>query len=122
MNKKLVLIVDDEPMIRNCFKMMAESFGYVTEVAEDGIEGYTNFCKNAPDIIILDFKMPIMDGPSLANKIRTSHPETKTRIIGCTGFADEISKENKRYFDEILHKPVDYDNLKKILDKHASCV
>ena len=115
----LVLIVDDDPGVRDAFQMLIGFMGYRAEVAEDGEKGYDKFCEDVPDVILLDLKMPGLDGPTLARHIKTKHPHRKTRIIGCTGLIGALDKESASYFDEILHKPVFPSTIQEVLNRYA---
>jgi DNA-binding NtrC family response regulator len=65
MNQSLILIVDDEPDIRELVREILEDEGYRVEVAENGEAARTAFARNTPDLVLLDIWMPDIDGITL---------------------------------------------------------
>ena len=72
MDKKRILIVDDEKNIRNVIKEYARFEGYETFEAEDGMEAVEMCSKESYDLIIMDIMMPRLDGYSAVREIRKS--------------------------------------------------
>jgi len=65
MNQAQILVVDDEPDIRELVREILEDEGYEVAVAENGEAARTNFAKNTPDLVLLDIWMPDVDGITL---------------------------------------------------------
>lgn len=80
MNKNKILLVDDDPDIREIISFNLIKEGYNVEIAENGVQGVEMSLKFKPDIIILDVMMPDMDGMEACESIR-SNPETKDILI-----------------------------------------
>ena len=78
---KKILVVDDEEMIRQLFKVGLERFGYEVAVASSGNEGVKCFKENPADLIITDMFMPEKDGHTLIHEILSDFPETKFIVI-----------------------------------------
>ena len=72
-----VLVVDDEPDIRDSLVDILGYAGYEMLEAEDGGEGFEKASSQQPDIILLDVMMPVMDGFETLKKLR-ENPATKT--------------------------------------------
>ncbi len=84
-----VLIVDDHPMVRVGLKMLINSIEHITPIGEasDGLEAIA-FCKeNPPDVILMDIKMPQMDGIEATKSILQQNPNI--RVIALTSFRDD---------------------------------
>jgi DNA-binding response OmpR family regulator len=64
-----VLIVDDEPAIRNLERVILKSAGYEVLTASNGAEALEVLEHNAPSILVLDMAMPVMDGRSLFKRL-----------------------------------------------------
>ena len=64
-----VLIVDDEPAIRNLERVILKSAGYEVLTASNGAEALEVLEHNAPSVMVLDMAMPVMDGRSLFRKL-----------------------------------------------------
>lgn len=70
MDKKRILIVDDEEKIRSLVRKYAEFEGYIVDEAANGLDALTVFDKNTYDIVIMDIMMPVLDGLSASREIR----------------------------------------------------
>ena len=70
-----VLVVDDEPAIRQTAKPVLEAQGYEVRVAEDGFDALNHLNRGVPDIIISDLRMPNMSGFELLSVVRKRFPE-----------------------------------------------
>ncbi len=80
MTKNKILLVDDDPDIREIISFNLIKEGYNVEIAKNGVQGVEMSLKFKPDIIILDVMMPDMDGMEACESIR-SNPETKDILI-----------------------------------------
>lgn len=92
MNKS-ILIVEDEPVLQEVYKLVLTRKGYQVYSANNGIEGISQLKKNIPDMVLLDLFMPQMDGMDFLRNIdMNDYPSTK--IIVCTNVSDrETEKE-----------------------------
>jgi DNA-binding response OmpR family regulator len=105
---KRILIVDDEQDIISVFKMVLEMNDFEVDAYNDPLLALSNFKKNAYDLIILDIRMPDMDGFELYKKIRMV--DDKVKVCFMTAF-DDYRQEFKKSFpmlDEIkcfIRKP-----------------
>ena len=82
--KKKILIIDDDPLYA---KMVSEwiSYFYQTEIVSDGMMGISWLAKNEVDLILLDYEMPVVDGPKVLEMLRM-HPDTSSiPVIFLTG-------------------------------------
>jgi DNA-binding NarL/FixJ family response regulator len=80
-----VLIVDDQELVRAGFRMILERGGHeVVAEAGDGVEAVALAAEHAPDVVLMDIRMPRMDGVDATRKILADRPET--RIVALTTF------------------------------------
>lgn len=104
---EIVLVVDDEPTIRQITRQTLEAFGYSVLVAADGAEAVTTFVDYREHIavVLTDMMMPIMDGPSLIKILRRLEPGV--RIIGASGIASnaQIARALQAGVTHFLAKP-----------------
>ncbi len=86
--KKLILIVDDEAAFREIFSAKLTADGFSVDTAENGELGLEKAKKIKPDLILMDVRMPTMDGPTAVLKLRAD-PEIKdTKIAFLTSLGD----------------------------------
>jgi two-component system, OmpR family, response regulator MprA len=95
-----VLVVDDEPAVRDALRRALTLEGYEVDLAEDGIEGVTAAATRGPDAIVLDILMPGLDGLEVCRRIResgdrtpilmlTARDEVQDRVAGLDAGADD---------------------------------
>ena len=111
------MIIDDDKDITNLFSIFLEYNGYIVNAYTNPVEAFNNFSKNSHDLIILDLKMPKMDGMALYHKIK----EIDNNVIICFTTADLTYIEDLRKgiidIDKIvLYKPVLLKDLKNKID------
>ena len=82
MTKKIVLI-DDEPDLTYTIKNILEDNGFELDLFNDPILALNNYNVNFYDLVILDIKMPKMDGFQLYIKIREKDPKVKVCFLTC---------------------------------------
>ncbi len=119
---ELVLLAEDEPLIRDITRDSLESHGYRTVVASDGIEALSLYLqhKDAVKLVVLDMVMPYMDGPSTIRALEKISPNV--RVIAVSGSPEKIkaaeaaSKRGIRF----LPKPYTTDKLLRTLSDALS--
>src|SRR3954451_20357094 len=80
-----ILIADDETIIRLDLRGMLEAAGYEVEEARDGAEAVLLAESWAPDVVLLDVKMPVLDGIEAARRIIASRP---VPVVLLTAYSD----------------------------------
>ncbi len=102
--RKLVLIIDDESDFREIFKVKLSSVGMRVETAVNGEEGVRKAKQLKPDLILMDVKMPIMDGAQALMSLRDD-PDTKNlKVVFLTSLGDprqEMQALNRRFSEEL---------------------
>ncbi len=109
-----ILVVDDDPTIREIISELLKDEGYLVETAENGKEALEKFSTFQPDIVLTDYLMPEMDGITLC-KILKGNPKTiDTGVILITGVNDLETriKGLSAGADDFLGKPVMIPELK----------
>jgi CheY-like chemotaxis protein len=106
MNPKetVILVAEDEPVVRNLVRLMLSKEGYAVLTANDGQEAL-ELCETFADpihLLLTDVKMPRMNGLQLAEKVREQRPDTKIMIMSAET-AETILRENAP--DAFLRKP-----------------
>ena len=115
-----ILVVDDDPDIRDAVTMILESQGYEVVTACDGIEGLATLKAENPDVIILDLMMPKMDGFGVCKELQDPRwsKYKDTPILILTSVREDASR--RRYelevgleldVDDYIEKPMSPDIL-----------
>ena len=109
----VILVADDEPMVRRLVRQMLQPTGHEVLEAEDGLAAYNLIREQqgAFDLLITDIVMPHMDGAELVRRIESEYPELK--ILCISGYADRKSP-NGHYF---LPKPFTPVALRAMVEK-----
>ena len=108
---KKILIVDDEAGIVDEVKAYFEEEGFRVEAADSGKEGLRILKRMRPDLLILDIKLPDLNGLELLKAVKESFPQTKVIVI--TGYVDQnlIDAAERLGRDCFLQKPFDLPRL-----------
>lgn len=109
-----LLCIDDEPTVLTIRKMLLESVGYKVLLAQSGAEGLRILQSEQVHTVILDFKMPEMNGDEVARRIRITHPEMP--IIMLSAFID-LSKEQLKDVDAYITKGESPDVLLRTIER-----
>lgn len=89
MEKKLILVVDDEKNISDILRINLEKEGYRVSVAMDGEEGLSKALSENPELVLLDVMLPGMDGFEVCKRIRQ---KSEVPIVMLTARGEEIDK------------------------------
>lgn len=89
MSDATILVVDDDPQIRDVLTVALERAGFRVEIARDGAEGLRHIQAAVPDLAILDIGMPEMDGLALCRAIRVT---SEVPILFLTARDDEVDR------------------------------
>jgi DNA-binding response OmpR family regulator len=118
MEKKRILIVDDDPDLVETVSMMLEARGYAPLPAYGGIEGLEKARGERPDLIVLDVMMPDKDGYAVCNELKKDQAFSDIPIILLTAIGDHIttttytlSGGKETLADDFFQKPVDIQSL-----------
>jgi len=108
---KSVLIVDDDKGVRESLRQTLEYHKYRVVTAEDGPTALSRLKDGTYHLVLLDIKMPGMDGLSVLQKIRDGYPETATVMISAHGSIDTAVEATKLGAVDFLQKPLDQEEL-----------
>ncbi len=111
--KPRILVVEDDPDLRTILKLQLISQGFEVSEACDGAEGYAAVQAQAPDCVILDLMMPVMDGFGFLKRVRSIMAMTDVPILILTASEDDRNKVRGLQYqaDSFMNKPYDLDKL-----------
>jgi len=101
-----ILIVEDDPIIRKSEVIFLEDCGYRVLSAENGREGLEIFKREHPDLVLLDLRMPEIDGLDVLAVITAESPDIPVIIVSGVGSMDDAIKALKLGACDFLSKPV----------------
>jgi signal transduction histidine kinase len=106
-----ILLVDDEPDIREVLNLSLSDLGYHVFEAENGESALSKFKEVRPPIVLTDIKMPNMDGIELLQKVKHENPDTEVIMITGHGDMDLAIKSLKYEATDFIAKPIDVEAL-----------
>lgn len=110
-----ILVIDDDRNIKETIIMILEDEGYVVDCAETGSEAIKKTEATAYNVVLIDIRLPDMDGVELLTKIRNLVPRTRKIIMtGYPSIQNAIEALNKSA-DAYVIKPIDVEKLLSII-------
>ncbi|MFP3991580.1 response regulator transcription factor [Streptomyces sp. E11-3] len=106
-----ILIVDDEPAVREALQRSLAFEGYSTETAADGLEALDKATAYAPDLVVLDIQMPRMDGLTAARRLRATGSTTPILMLTARDTVGDRVTGLDAGADDYLVKPFELDEL-----------
>ncbi len=123
---KTILVVDDEKSVRDSLRMILTYAHYEVELAEDGARALSLLNSHPIDMVLLDIKMPGMDGIEVLEAMRKQNPELPIVIISGHGTIETAVEATKKGAFDFLSKPLDRDKLlvtvRNALEQHKLAV
>ena len=120
MTQEKVLIVEDEENERLGLAELVSSWGYRTESAADGHEGWEKIVSWSPSIVLTDLKMPRMGGMELLERIAGQTQTIAVVLVTAQGTIDSAVQAIRMGAYDYIQKPIDTNRLKTILQNVAS--
>jgi len=111
MAKPSLLIIDDEAVIRQTIRDIFEFEKYVVDEAPDGLEGLAKIKDNKYDVVLLDIKMPEMDGMEVLEKLQVINPQLPVVMISGHGTLETAVDAVKMGAYDFISKPPDLNRL-----------
>jgi len=105
-----ILIVDDEPMVRETIGRVLKEEGYVVDCAQDGVDAMGRLRANPPDVILLDLMMPGMNGRQFLTVLRNDL-HTNVPVVVMTAVHGLGQRALSLGADDMVEKPFDVDEL-----------
>lgn len=109
-----ILVADDDPTLRMVMEAFIRKMGYEVLLAENGQQAVDLFESDAPDLVILDVNMPVMDGFTACSTLKQHPSRPNVPVLMVTGLSDD--EDIERVFamgaDEYISKPLHWVVLK----------
>jgi DNA-binding response OmpR family regulator len=119
-----VLVVDDEPQVVWMLRFSLEAEGYQTYSARDGRAALEEIREHRPSVVLLDIMMPVMDGWSVLEELRSLPEAERPRVVVVSARASlrDRAKASELGADAFIPKPFNVDDLLAVVEglKRAS--
>lgn len=106
---KTILVVDDELASAEVLSLILEEEGYRTFCAANGQQGLARAHDVQPQLVILDFMMPVMNGAGMAKALRESPATRHIKILMNSSLPEDAVREHFSNYDAFLRKPYNVD-------------
>src|SRR5436190_18230483 len=124
--RRKILLVDDDPQILELYGTLLQDAGYQVDKAEHALAAVAAIVRAAPDLILADIRMPIVDGKELVQELRSHTDSRGIPVVAVTGYDSPGNREAALAAgcDEYITKPIDPKKFGKrvgeLLDQFAA--
>ena len=114
-----VLVIEDDPHIRDASRLLLEDLGARVLTAADGLGGLALLQAETPDIVLCDLRMPRLDGFGFIRRVRENPRWARLPVVAVSAFEDGAEQERVRQvgFDDTLGKPFDLAHLAGLVER-----
>jgi DNA-binding response OmpR family regulator len=110
-----ILVIDDEKGIGELIQLAMQAKGYSVEYATSGSDGISLFSRFDPDVVLVDKRLPDMDGLDVAKQIKKTEQGKKALLMLMTGDVSENDLD-KSLFCAAIEKPVSMSKLVSLIE------
>ena len=103
-----ILVADDEPAIRTMLEVILSADGHEIVAVQDGRSALAYLQSHTPDAMLLDVKMPFIDGFEICSRVKRIKRLRNTPVLLLTGLDDDQTRDQAKMVnaDDLVHKPV----------------
>ena len=106
-----ILVVDDEETVRRVLRSLLQKEGYEVIEAEDGRAGVELAKKEDPDVILMDLRMPVMDGLKACRLLKKDKKTKNIPVLVITAISESKMEAVKTGIDDFINKPFDTEEV-----------
>jgi two-component system, NtrC family, response regulator AtoC len=115
--QRSVLIVDDEQVLASAMADYLSRHGYAVKVEGSGEQALKSIEAESPDLVLLDYRLPRMDGLVVLRKIKESRPEIEVVMLTAHGSVEKAVEAMRFGAYDYLSKPIDLEELRLVVEK-----
>jgi len=110
--KKLIMLVDDDPIFRRITSGYLSAQGYEVMEAENGLDGLKKLRMSEPDLVLCDLSMPVLDGIEFVEEVSLEYPSLPLIVVSATDEMSDVAKALRYGIKDFLAKPIgNHDHL-----------
>ena len=117
MAQKSILVADDDASIRSLLKQLLQDEGYSVNEAATGVEVVDKVKENAPDLVIMDVRMPELDGIEALSRVKAAAPKTSVLIMTAFGSSNAAIRAMELGAFDYVTKPFELDKVNYTVQK-----
>ena len=117
MAQKTVLVADDDAAIRSLLRQVLQDEGYVVQEAATGVEVVDKVKENGPDLVIMDVRMPELDGIEALSGVKATSPKTSVLIMTAFGSSNAAIRAMELGAFDYVTKPFELDKINYTVSK-----
>jgi len=114
--RRRILLVDDDTANLEMVADLLRGEGYTVVCARNGAEALACVVNAQPDVVMLDYVMPTMDGATMARNLRDNEDTRGVTIIMTSGLPEDMVRPRCQLYDVFLQKPYGADDLLKAIE------
>ena len=117
-----ILVIDDSPTVSNTVGWILNDYGYEVHMAPDGLSALSNIHMFKPDLVLLDIKLPHVDGVKLCEMLRNHAAYASLPIIMLSGLSTQadIDRALEAGANNYIVKPINDERLIAIIKQELS--
>ncbi|MDW6016502.1 response regulator [Vibrio plantisponsor] len=105
-HKKLIMLVDDDPIFRRITSGYLSAQGYDVMEAENGLDGLRKLRTVEPDLVLCDLSMPVLDGIEFVEEVSLEYPSLPLIVVSATDEMSDVAKALRYGIKDFLAKPI----------------
>jgi two-component system response regulator AtoC len=121
-SKAKILVIDDDRSICETLELYLAEEGYEVITAATGTDGLNKFVEHVPDVVILDIRLPDVDGFAVLDDLREEDEDVKVIMITAHHDMESTINAMKSGAFDYIHKPINVDELEMAIQKAVRCL
>src|SRR5574341_1337616 len=117
MAQKAILVADDDASIRSLLKQLLQEEGYAVHEAATGVEVVDRVKDASPDLVIMDVRMPELDGIEALSRVKAGSPKTAVLIMTAFGSSNAAIRAMELGAFDYVTKPFELDKINYTVQK-----
>ena len=113
---KTIVVVDDEFGLADVLAATLVDIGYRVHTASNGVTGLEVMAQERPDLVLLDYMMPLLDGPGVLSAMRADPRLRDVPVIMVSAMPETVVRKRCNGYRSFLRKPFDFESLLSAVD------